>query len=419
MKKLLLICISLFAITLNSQTLNSPESIEWDEANNRWLISNTGNGTILARSTAGVLSSFVSGVPSGPYGIEILGNVLYACSGSTIRGYNLTTGASVFTLNVGATFLNGLTSDGVNFLYATDFSGKKIIKIDTAATTFTTIATGLVKSPNGIIYEGANNRCVFVNWGTNAPIMAIDLTTFVVTTLLATTLSNCDGITKDGCGYYYVTSWGNNKLNKFSNTLTGSQTVVPGTLSNPADIDCKFGMVDDTIGITNNNNTLSFVTATKPDATISAASNILSTTTTFQTYQWYLDAVVIPGANAQNYMATVIGEYYCVVTDGTCSDTSNAIVISTLSNSGFEINNSFIVYPNPANDVINVTYHGTNEVNYTISNMVGQVVLSSKVKNESADKEYLTLPISNLQTGSYILQINSDGVTKSVKFTKK
>ncbi len=226
MKKILLLCFAFIGITAFGQTLNGPESIEWDEANNRWLISNTGNGTILARSTAGVLSSFVSGIPSGPYGIEILGNVLYACSGSTIRGYNLTTGASVFTLNVGATFLNGLTSDGTNFLYATDFSAKKIFKIDTSATSFTTIATGLVKTPNGILYEGANNRCLYVTWGSNASIMAIDLTTFAVTTVLATTLSNCDGITKDGCGNYYVTSWGNNRLNKFNHTLTGTPTVL-------------------------------------------------------------------------------------------------------------------------------------------------------------------------------------------------
>lgn len=420
MKKLLLICISVCSFSSYCQTLNSPESIEWDEANNRWLIGNTGNGTIIARSTAGVLSSFVSGLPSGPYGIEILGNVVYACSGSTIRGYNLTSGASVFTLNVGATFLNGLTSDGVSFLYATDFSAKKIFKIDTTTTTFTTIATGLVKTPNGILYEGENNRCLFVNWGTNAPIMAIDLTSFAVTTVLATTLSNCDGITKDGCGNYYVTSWGNNKLNKFNNTLTGSATIVPGTLSSPADIDCKFGTIDDIIGITNNSNTLSFVTVTRPDVTISETSNLLSTTTSFQTYQWYFNSVIISGANAQNYTPTENGEYYCVVTAGTCSDTSNTITISTLSNQNFEDeNNKLLVYPNPTTDFLNVTYNGTNEISYSILNMVGQVVLSSNVNTETARKNHIIIPVSNLKAGSYILQMNIEGVNKSVKFAKK
>lgn len=418
MKKLLLASIILFSLTSFAQTLSGPESIEWDEANNRWLISNTGNGTILARSTTGVLSSFVSGVPSGPYGIEILGNVLYACSGSTIRGYNLTTGASVFTLNVGASFLNGLTSDGVNFLYATDFSAKKIFKIDTGATSFTTIATGLVKTPNGILYEGANNRCVFVNWGANAPIMAIDLTTFAVTTILATTLSNCDGITKDGCGNYYVTSWGNNKLNKFNNTLTGTPTIIAGTLSNPADIDCKYGTINDEIGITNNSNTLSFVTVSKPDVTISQAVNVLSTTATFQSYQWYFNGNLIPLANTQNYTPTVNGDYFCIVTEGTCSDTSNTITVSTLSNQNFEQNERIVVYPNPSSDVLNVTYFGENTIEYTIINLLGQEVTTNKVSIENAGQNQISIPVSNLKAGNYILKVILDGVTKNSKFTK-
>lgn len=416
MKKTLLICLAFVGITTFGQTLNGPESIEWDAANNRWLISNTGNGTILARSTAGVLSSFVSGVPSGPYGIEILGNVLYACSGSTIRGYNLTSGASVFTLNVGATFLNGLTSDGTNFLYATDFSAKKIFKIDTSATTFTTIASGLAKTPNGILYEGANNRCLYVTWGTNASIMGIDLTTFAVTTVLATTLSNCDGITKDGCGNYYVTSWGNNRLNKFNNALTGTPIVLPGVLSNPADIDTKFGATQDEIGITNSTNTLSFVTVTKPDVTISETSGILSTTTTFPTYQWYLNNALIPAANAQSYTPSSIGNYYCIVTDGTCSDTSNTLTVSTLSSQNFE-KDKVVVFPNPSSDVLNVTFSGV-AATYSIVNMLGQEVLSNKISQENAAQNHISISVSHLKTGNYFLQMTIDGVIKNVKFTK-
>ncbi len=418
MKKTLLLCFAFIGITAFGQTLNGPESIEWDEANNRWLISNTGNGTILARSTAGVLSSFVSGIPSGPYGIEILGNVLYACSGSTIRGYNLTTGASVFTLNVGATFLNGLTSDGTNFLYATDFSAKKIFKIDTSATSFTTIATGLVKTPNGILYEGANNRCLYVTWGSNASIMAIDLTTFAVTTVLATTLSNCDGITKDGCGNYYVTSWGNNRLNKFNHTLTGTPTVLPTVLSNPADIDCKLGTTQDEIGITNNSNTLSFVTAPKPDVTISETSGILSTNAVFQTYQWYDNNGLIPTATSQTYTPANIGNYYCIVTEGTCSDTSNTLTVSTLSSTSFETN-SIAVYPNPSSAILNVTFPGATTAVYSVVNMLGQEVLSNTANVESAAQNHISISVSDLKAGNYILLMTIDGVEKKVRFTKK
>lgn len=418
MKKSLIIFLLVLVSTTYSQTLNGPESIEWDQVNNRWLIGNTGNGTIVARSESGVLSAFVSGIPSGPYGIEILGNIVYACSGNTIRGYSLTTGANVFTLNVGASFLNGLTSDGTNFLYATDFSSKKIFKINTAATTFSTIASGLVKSPNGILYEAENNRCVFVNWGANAPIMAIDLTTFAVTTLLATTLSNCDGITKDGCGNYYVTAWGNNKLNKFNNTLTGSPTIVPGTLSSPADIDCKQGTIEDIIGITNNSNTLSFATIARPVAIISETSNVLSVTTVFQNYQWYFNSALIVGANTQNYTATAIGDYYCQVTEGICSETSNTITISTLSNLNFEKElDKIIVFPNPAQDFLTLSFAPTRDVKYSIINSIGQVVANEFVTTLSVNSQII-IPVSNLQTGNYILKISTNESQKTVKFTK-
>ncbi|MBL0014739.1 MAG: hypothetical protein IPP30_13900 [Flavobacterium sp.] len=98
MRNILLLLIALLSTSNYAQTLNGPESIEWDAVNSRWLIGNKGNGTILSRSEAGILSNFVTGIPSGPYGIEILGNVLYACEGGFIRGYDLTSGNTVFTL---------------------------------------------------------------------------------------------------------------------------------------------------------------------------------------------------------------------------------------------------------------------------------------------------------------------------------
>jgi hypothetical protein len=41
--------------------------------------------------------------------------------------------------------------------------------------------------PNGIFYEKSKNRLVFVNWGNNAPISAVDLSDNKVRL-------NCDGL---------------------------------------------------------------------------------------------------------------------------------------------------------------------------------------------------------------------------------
>ncbi|MBK7297262.1 MAG: hypothetical protein IPI91_11730 [Flavobacteriales bacterium] len=46
---------TLVALSLNAQSLTSPESVEYDPAYNRYLVSNSGDGTIVARDQ-GVLS---------------------------------------------------------------------------------------------------------------------------------------------------------------------------------------------------------------------------------------------------------------------------------------------------------------------------------------------------------------------------
>lgn len=417
MKKTLFLLVSILQCSvLFSQSLNGPESIEWDASNTRWLIGNKGNGTILARNENGTLNNFVTGISSGPYGIEILGDVLYSCEGGFIRGYNLTSGANVFTLNLNATFLNGLTSDGNNNLYATDFSAKKIFKIDVNAASFTTLASGLAKTPNGIFYDGENNRCVYVTWGSNAPIMSIDLTTNVTSTVLATTLSNCDGITRDSCGNYYVSAWGNNKLNKFDASLTGAHTVLPTVLSSPADIDCRFGTTTDIVGNTNANNTITLTQINLPIAEIVYGNASMTTTQAFQSYQWYLDGEMITGATEQTYVPTIQGVYYCVVSQNNCFVQSNEITAPFLSNSSFAGENKSKLFPNPSSDLITVSFDGVFDGNYTIINALGQTVLTEK--GNATNEKSLKISVSNLKTGHYILQMKMDGVLQNIKFFK-
>ncbi len=258
MQKITTLLALLTSGVLFSQAYSGPESVEYDYANSRWLVANTTSHQVLARSSTGVLTVFATLTGSGPYGIEIVGDVLYCCNGASVRGYSLATGTNVFNVNVGATFLNGLTHDNSGNLYATDFSGKKIYKIVIATSTFSTIATGLVQSPNGIVFDGANNRCVFANWGSNAPIKAIDLTSFAVTTLITTTSSNIDGISRDAAGNYYISTWGGQNVLRYDSAFANAPVSVATGLSNPADI--FVNTVDNVLGIPNSgNNTVAFV----------------------------------------------------------------------------------------------------------------------------------------------------------------
>lgn len=253
-----LLCLSLFiSTTIFAQSYNAPESVVYDSANNRYFIANNGTNQILARDASGVLTVFTSAIASGPNGLEIVGNTLYACDGASMKGFDLTTAAVVMNLSLGATFLNGICSDGSNYLYATDFTTKKIFKIDIAAQTFTTFVTGLVKSPNGIIYDSTNNRIVWVTWGANAPIMQALLSDSSVSQVTATTLGNCDGIVRDGAGSYYVSAWSTQSIYKFDNLFAAAPVQVVTGLSNPADI--YYNLADDSLSSPNaGNSTVTF-----------------------------------------------------------------------------------------------------------------------------------------------------------------
>jgi hypothetical protein len=109
-----------------------------------------------------------------------------------------------------------------------------------------------VSTPNGIVHDPSNDRLVFVNWGASAPIKAIDLSTYAVTTLTTTPWSNCDGIDIDGAGNFYVASWSPVGIHRYTNDLSSYVTVATTPLSNPADI-C-YAQDIDVLGVPNSGN---------------------------------------------------------------------------------------------------------------------------------------------------------------------
>lgn len=254
MKKLFTILSAvLFSATMFSQTYNSPESIEFDYANNRWFIANNGGNNILMRNSAtGAMAVFVSTGFSGggPHGLEIVGDTLYACAGGSLRAYNINTAALVFATSLGATFLNGITHDLSGNLFITDYSGNKIYRFNTNTRQFNAFVSTGLSSPNGIIFDQPNNRCVFVQW--TGAIRSVLLSDSTVSTLVASTgLSSIDGITKDGAGnYYYLSSWSPaSRITRYTSAFLSPTTVVSTGLSNPADI--FYNVLTDTLGVPN------------------------------------------------------------------------------------------------------------------------------------------------------------------------
>jgi hypothetical protein len=258
MKKNSLFISFLFLYSLYFGQLNGPESIDFDPVNNRYLIANSSNGKIMQRSSNGTISQFVGGISPNPYGIEVVGTTVYACCSGKVLGFDLTTGLQVFSVNLGATFLNGITHDNSGNLFATDFSAKKIYKINIATQAFNVFAQNLTQSPNGIIYDAPSNSFVFVSWGSSAKIKRCSLLDSTVTTILTTSYTNIDGIARKANGDFYISTWGTNSVYKYNNDFTTTPILIVSGLSSPADI--YYNDLTDTLAIPNSgNNILTFV----------------------------------------------------------------------------------------------------------------------------------------------------------------
>ncbi|MBL7980937.1 MAG: SMP-30/gluconolactonase/LRE family protein [Flavobacteriales bacterium] len=218
---------------------SGPESVEYDPVGDRYFVSNTSSGAIKVRDQAGVVTDFATVSPA-PYGLEIMGDTLFACSGGSVKGYRLSDGAQVFNRNLGGSFCNGITTDG-QYLYVTDFptAAQRIYKVDVANNSHTTLVTNTGGQPNGIVWDPIGDRLVVVFWGSNAPIKAFDRNTGAATTLVANTgLGSIDGVTIDCLGNFLVASWSPDRITRYEPTFTaaGTDLGVPG-LNNPADID--------------------------------------------------------------------------------------------------------------------------------------------------------------------------------------
>lgn len=259
MKKLVLIALIGLPLAGISQSLQNVEAVEYDHENSRFLVTNS-NSIIAIDHATQDLSFFGDGAAG--YGMEVMNNSLFAI-GNGIKGFDLTSEEEIMDLNIpGSGFLNGMASDGVGRLWVTDFSNQRIYEIDVTDTdnpSYEMVVSNTGSTPNGIVYDETNDRLIFVNWGGSADIKAVDLDTYVVSTITGTSLGNCDGIDNDNQDNYFVSSWSPLRISKFNPDFSGTpETIEAPGISSPADI-CYAKQID-TLAIPNSGNgTVTFV----------------------------------------------------------------------------------------------------------------------------------------------------------------
>ncbi len=128
---------------------------------------------------------------------------------------------------------------------------------------------------------------------------------------------------------------------------------------------------------------------------------------------WYSDATgstVLPSTTVLVSGTT----YYASQTVNGCESTTRLAVTAgtDLRTPTFELNN-LRYYPNPVQDILTVDYSDIIQ-GVQLYNMLGQQVYN---RNTNASK--VTIDMASMATGTYIMQVTVNGITKNVKVIKK
>lgn len=189
--------------------------------------------------------------------------------------------------------------------------------------------------------------------------------------------------------------------------ITSSITVSPGSTTNYSLVYTQGGCAS----------TPDISTVTVLSAPATGVTTVGGTMTSVQSgaaYQW-LDCNagmgIISGATSQSYTPSSSGMYAVQVTLGGCTDTStcNVIMVTGIA----EANNfGLSIYPNPANEWINVENRTGQILSYEISDVLGKTVLSGRLMIGTS-----TIDVAKFANGLYFLKTGKDGnqVMKIVK----
>ena len=253
---------ALFASAGATDSMKAPESVRYDADLDAYFVSNIngnpsakdGNGFI-AKVDAGNTSAMTTFVQSGkggvtlngPKGIAIIGDTLWVADIDAVRAFNKRTGAVIANIDFSpmkAVFLNDIAVGPDGTIYITDSGIKiddkgamshpgqdRIFKITGRKPEVAFKSDSALKYPNGIAWDGANNRFVL------APVNDKVVTAWKVgdstVTPIATGPGGYDGVEVLSDGRILITSWADSAVHVIAN---GAFRKVVGNVDGPADI---------------------------------------------------------------------------------------------------------------------------------------------------------------------------------------
>ena len=147
--------------------------------------------------------------------------------------------------------------------------------------------------------------------------------------------------------------------------------------------------------------------------TTGLTNSSLPLTTAYQLFETDFSAITAVNNNADfRFRIRFYGSNMTV-------DNGNRVTFNNFSAKGVEMpfsvpentSLSFKLFPNPASEILNIN-HSYSEVTYNLFSIDGKIIKSGNIENQQIN-------ISDLQSGIYLLQLNSGGKTETKKIIKK
>ncbi|MBU0692499.1 T9SS type A sorting domain-containing protein [bacterium] len=248
----------LFSLTLalcltGFAQLNSPESIVYHPGTYSYYISNNGGNSIAVMDSLENITIWATGL-SAPAGICVVGDTICCNSSNQVKLYHAYTAELITSYAVSsAGYLNDLDSDGTYF-YISDSQRGRVLRMEIATGDWEVIASNLTQV-NGVFYDAQESRLLTCAMPQNAPIRAISLPDYEVTTLTATTFSVLDGITMDAERNVYVSSnyvpgfGGNDNIYLWDDEFLNDPVSVADDFEGCADI--FYDLINDVLAVPN------------------------------------------------------------------------------------------------------------------------------------------------------------------------
>ena len=159
------------------------------------------------------------------------------------------------------------------------------------------------------------------------------------------------------------------------------------------------------------------ITIDTVDASVSQGLNGASTTVLTAnmpnaSYQWVdcnAGYALIPDATDQSFTAELNGDYACIVTNNTCTDTSDCFHVGSVSVDEYQT--VFKIYPNPGIGLFTLeTGYFTNQSYVQIRNLSGKLVYAQQITDTKS-----VIDLTDLAPGLYTLHLTNADNQRELK----